>query len=128
MGTSIFWPLPVSIQNKIIQLRKKKGLTQQTMADAIGVHVNQIKRYEAGTTSPSLEVLKNIALTLNVSLDELVFDDNERGPNQDLILQFEAVSQLPPNEQQVIKEVLDGLIIKYQTRRWDSTREQQATG
>jgi hypothetical protein len=37
-------------------------------------------------------------------------------------LQFEAVSQLPPEEQSVVKEVLDSLIIKYQTRRWDSTR------
>jgi len=37
-------------------------------------------------------------------------------------LQFEAVSQLPSEEQSVVKEVLDSLIIKYQTRRWDSTR------
>jgi hypothetical protein len=33
-------------------------------------------------------------------------------------LQFEAVSQLPPDEQSIVKDVLDRLIIRYQTRRW----------
>jgi hypothetical protein len=32
---------------------------------------------------------------LHVSLDALVFDEGERGPNQEMRLQFEAVSQLP---------------------------------
>lgn len=39
-----------------------------------------------------------------------------------LRLQFEAVSQLPPEEQSIVKEVLESLIIKYQTRRWDKAR------
>ena len=37
-------------------------------------------------------------------------------------MQFEAVSQLPPDEQAVVREVLESLIIKYQTRRWDVSR------
>jgi hypothetical protein len=37
-------------------------------------------------------------------------------------LQFEAVSQLPPDEQAIVREVLESLIIKYQTRRWDVSR------
>ena len=43
-------------------------------------------------------------------------------PVDELRLQFEAVSQLPPEEPSVVKEVLDSLIIKYQTRRWDMAR------
>ncbi len=37
-------------------------------------------------------------------------------------MQFEAIDQLPPEEQAVVKEVLESLIIKYQTRRWDVSR------
>lgn len=51
-----------------------------------------------------------------------MFDLDERNPVEDLRLQFEAVSQLPPDEQSVVKEVLESWIIKYQTRRWDKAR------
>jgi transcriptional regulator with XRE-family HTH domain len=107
-------------------LRKDKGLTQQQMADNIGIHVNSLKKYEAGQAQPSLDVLKKIATALNVSTDFLLFEEHERGPKDDLALQFEAITQMPDDEQMVIREVLDSLIIKYQSRRWDSTRRQAA--
>lgn len=72
---------------------------------------------------PSLDALKKIATTLHVSTDYLLFDEHERGPVDTLTLQFEAVSQLPENEQAIVREVLESLIIKYQSRRWDSSRK-----
>jgi len=59
---------------------------------------------------------------LHVSTDFLLFEEQERGPQDDLALQFEAVSQMPEEERMVIREVLESLIIKYQSRRWDSGR------
>ncbi|MCE4554887.1 helix-turn-helix transcriptional regulator [Pelomonas sp. P8] len=67
-------------------------MTQQALADAAGVHVNQVRRYEAGNAQPTLEALVGLARALHVSLDQLVFDEAERGPSDDLRLQFEAVS------------------------------------
>ena len=81
-----------------------------------------IRRYEANETQPTLEVIRGMARALSVSADALVFDQAERGPSDGLLLQFEAVGQLPPEEQAIVREVLDSLIIKYQTRRWDSVR------
>jgi hypothetical protein len=52
-----------------------------------------------------------------VSLDALVFDEAERGPSKDLALQFEAVSHMPDEERHIIKVLLDGMIVKYQTRQ-----------
>ncbi|MBB5020578.1 hypothetical protein HNQ59_003899 [Chitinivorax tropicus] len=37
-------------------------------------------------------------------------------------MQFKAVSHPLPEEQRVVREVLESLIIKYQVRRWDSQR------
>lgn len=51
-----------------------------------------------------------------------VFEQDERGTREELLLQFEAISQLPPDKQTVAMEVLGSLIIKYQTRRWDVSR------
>ena len=114
----------MSLTARLIAIRKERGLTQQQMADTIGIHVNSLKKYEAGQAQPSLDVLKKIALTLHVSTDFLLFEEHERGPQDDLALQFEAVCQMPEDEQMVIREVLESLIIKYQSRRWDSGRKQ----
>jgi transcriptional regulator with XRE-family HTH domain len=69
-------------------------LTQQSFADATGIHVQQIKRYEANTSQPSAEALKKIAKCFGVTTDWLLFEDGERGPDDDLRLQFEAIGQL----------------------------------
>jgi transcriptional regulator with XRE-family HTH domain len=114
--------LMMSLSTRLISLRKEKGLTQQQMADAIGIHVNSLKKYEAGQAQPSLDALKKIALALHVSTDFLLFETHERGPTDDWNLQLEAISQMPDEEQMVIREVLESLIIKYQSRRWDSGR------
>lgn len=116
------WIYSMSIQQRLITLRREHDITQQEMADAIGVHVNQVRRYEAGATQPSLEVLKKIAIAMSVTIDSLAFAEDERGPDDQLRLQFEAISHLPPNEKQVVTELLDGMIIKYQSRRWDTAR------
>ena len=122
MATLIRTLMMMSLPTRLIALRKDKGFTQQEMADMIGIHVNSLKKYETKQAQPSLDVLKKIALALNVSTDFLLFEAHERAPKDDLALQFEAVSQMQENEQQVIQEVLESLIIKYQTRRWDSSR------
>ncbi|RZU38481.1 transcriptional regulator with XRE-family HTH domain [Fluviicoccus keumensis] len=122
MRSSLTVWLTMSLPARLIALRKERGLSQQAMADAIGIHANSWKKYETGQAQPSLDVLKKIAVALHVSTDFLLFNEHERGPDDDLRLQFEAVSDLPPAEQSVVKEVLESLIIKYQARRWDSAR------
>lgn len=108
----------MSIAANLVRLRKAQGLTQPQLADLAGLHVNQVRRYEAGSAQPSLEGLKKIALALHVSLDELVFDPSERGPQGErLALLFEAVAGLPAEEQRVVQAVLDGLIVKHRTRQ-----------
>ena len=102
---------------KLSKLRNNKGFTQQEMAKKIGIGIAQIRRYEAGKSSPTLEVIKNIAKTLGVSTDELIFDsDNElasaRIPDKKLLEQFEMISRLKAHDQEVIKTVLESIIIK----------------
>ncbi|HQW21210.1 MAG TPA: helix-turn-helix transcriptional regulator [Rhodocyclaceae bacterium] len=107
---------------RLAALRKEHAMTQQALADEIGCHVTMIRRYEANETQPTLEVIRNMARALSVSADTLVFEQDERNPVDELRLQFEAVAQLPQDEQAIVKEVLESLIIKYQTRRWDKAR------
>lgn len=68
-------------------------------------------------TQSTLEALIRLAKSLHVSLDSLVFDEHERGPDEELKLQFEAVRQLPPDDRQAIKALLDGMIVKHRTKQ-----------
>ena len=120
MAISITWLDAMSIAKRLTRIRKEKGLTQQALADAIGLHVTQVKRYEAGSSQPSAEALKKIAKTLRVTTDSLLFDDNELMPNADLALQFQAISHMDSTQQSVIKQLLEGMIIKYEAERWSS--------
>ncbi|VAW60934.1 hypothetical protein MNBD_GAMMA08-2240, partial [hydrothermal vent metagenome] len=112
MRTQITAFLRMSLPTRLITLRKENSMTQQAMADAVGIHVNSLKKYEAGQAQPSLDVLKKIAKAMHVSTDFLLFEEHERGPNDKMSLQFEAVCQLLPDEQKIVQEVLESLIIK----------------
>ena len=41
-------------------------------------------------------------------------------PEADLALQFQAIAQMSAEEQSVIKQLLEGMIIKYEAERWSS--------
>jgi transcriptional regulator with XRE-family HTH domain len=109
-------PAAPSFPTRLIQLRSQAAMTQQALADAAGVHVNQIKRYESGNAQPTLEALVGLARALHASLDQLVFDESERGPSDDLRLQFEAVSHMSDEDRRVVKALLEGMIVKHQAK------------
>jgi transcriptional regulator with XRE-family HTH domain len=52
MSITTHWLITMQLAARLIQLRKQKGLSQQALADAVGLHVTQIKRYESGATQP----------------------------------------------------------------------------
>lgn len=103
---------------RLVTLRKQKGLTQQALSDLTGIHLTQIRRYEAGATQPTFEMLRKLAVALSVSADVLLFDEGERGPSDDLRLQFEAASRLDPDEKRLVREVLDGILLRHDAKRW----------
>lgn len=111
----------MAFPDRLARLRKDKGLTQKELAEIVGLNQAQVHRYEKGAAEPSMSALKRLALALGVTTDELVFEDDERGPDDELRLQFEAVSKFGPDEKKTAKEVLDGLILKHEARRWASS-------
>ena len=111
----------MNFAHRLAATRKQRGLTQQALADAIGIHLSQVRRYEAGTSQPTLDVLKRIAVTLSVTIDALAFDEDERGPDDELRLHLEAASRLDPDEQAVVRSVIEGLALKHEARRWNAS-------
>lgn len=106
--------LDMEFSERLVTLRKERGLTQSVLADQVGLAVLQIRRYEGGTSQPTLDVIRRLAIALGVSADMLVFDSNERGPAETLRYQFETVSRLSDHEQQLVRDLLDAIIVKNQ--------------
>jgi len=107
----------MAFANKLTEIRKTRNLTQQELAEKVGVGISQMRRYEKGSSSPTLEVIKNLAITLGVSTDELIFDNSERVAasrilDKELLQQFETVSSLTPHDIDAVKTVLESIILK----------------
>lgn len=96
--------------------RKQRGLTQPALADQIGIHVSQLRRYEAGTSQATFDVIRKTALALT-SADQLVFDEGERVIPDELPHHLEAIGLARPDEQHAIHGLISGAHLRHQARR-----------
>lgn len=65
-------------QNRIKELRKQARLSQQTLADQIGVFRNTISNWETGYSQISLENAKNVAEYFGVTIDYLLGSESDK--------------------------------------------------
>lgn len=108
---------------RLAALRKDRKLTQAALAERVGCHVTMIRRYESDEVQPTLEIIRKMSRALSVSADTLVFDEAERNPDEELRLQFEAVSQFSPEEKEVARVLLESLILKHDSTRFARNRQ-----
>jgi len=57
---------------RLRDIRERRGMTQQQLADALGIHRPRITQYETGVVVPEGETLAALGAVLEVSLDELI--------------------------------------------------------
>jgi len=62
----------VDTGGRIVELRKKRGLTQDQLAELASLNRVTIAKYEAGKVEPGAQSLSRIADALDVSTDELL--------------------------------------------------------
>lgn len=68
------------LQDNLISLRKMKHMSQEELAEAIGVTRQTISKYETGEAVPDIEKCKLMADIFEVSLDDFVnYDKRESG-------------------------------------------------
>lgn len=116
MHTADIGRIPNKFSSRLTVLRKVHGLTQQALADKVCLHVNQIKRYEAGKSQPTLDTLVRLAKALYVTLESLVYG-GEPCTSDDLKLQLEAIEQFTDEEKRVAKALLNNLILSHTASR-----------
>ena len=67
----------MKFNEKIVRLRKIKGITQDEFASAVGVSRQAVYKWESGQSYPEVAKLIEIKLLFNVSIDDLLDDSFE---------------------------------------------------
>ena len=63
----------IEIANRLFEMRKKNNLSQEELAERIGVSRQAVSKWERAESSPDTDNLIGLARLYNVSLDELLF-------------------------------------------------------
>ncbi len=111
----------MKIGEKIQKLRKNRKFSQNELAVLLGVHVTHISRLETGKYSPSLELIKKLAETFEITSDYLVFDDIDsistiNFENKTLLERMKLLETLAEEDQRIIIGVIDAFLKKQQMR------------
>lgn len=64
------------IGQKVRRVRKSRGLSQEELAERIGISTTHMSHIETGNTKLSLPVLVALASVLEVRTDELLFEES----------------------------------------------------
>ncbi len=78
--------MQLNLGNKIRELRRRDGRTQEVLADALGVTSQAVSRWEAGGSYPDMEFLPAIANYFGITIDELFGYQNDRERKIDAII------------------------------------------
>ena len=101
--------------NRIKQLRKEKGITQENLSAMVGISQVTVSEYENGRNYPSVENLLKIADHFGVSTDYLLERSNIRGTlkageytgdEAELLNNYRS---LPPSERAMVRAYLQAL-------------------
>lgn len=94
----------VDLGKRVRKQRQLIGLTQQELAERIGVSTSFVGHVERGTRKASLETLVALSNALGVSVDYLLAGSLQGGPDEE-----DASAAMDPNRRLVIREILSTL-------------------
>lgn len=90
---------PNDLAGRIQQLRKKRGLSQEELANAVNVSRQAVSKWESGQALPELEKLLAISDFFQVSCDYLLKGREQPAPNQAAAQPAPTAAVIPANRQ-----------------------------
>ena len=70
----------MKFNEKLIQLRKEKGLSQEALGEKLNVARQTVSKWELGETTPEMDKLVKMSELFEISLDNLIKDNTETTP------------------------------------------------
>ena len=98
-------------------LREQAGLSQQQLADRLGLTQRAYAYWERNPVALRPEQLRELTLALGVTVEDLLGEPNGKkrgtGPAGKMRQLFEAASRLPRSQQQKVAAVLEPFILQH---------------
>ncbi len=83
----------MEFNNKLYELRKQKGFSQEELANRLNVSRQTISKWEVGESSPDMEKLVAISELFDISLDELVLNKaTKKEETSEQVVKFDMYS------------------------------------
>ena len=101
-----------TIGQRIRKFRKINALSQEALAEKVGISTTHMSHIETGNTKLSLAVLVNLSLALGVSTDDLLFDQSPVSKNSLMNKSEVGNAQIARNEMSHNQPVLTSTFIK----------------
>lgn len=107
----------VTLGKRVAQLRKERDLTQQQLAELLGVAQQTLAHYEGARLRIPASMLPTLAAIFKIPVDSLLNkaeatapSHNKRGPAPKWQQQIEAIAQLPKAQQRFVSQMLDTVL------------------
>ena len=101
---------------RIRKLRKEKKISQQELAQMVGIDVRQISRYESGKIVPYAETIVKIASVFDVTTDYLLLKNAPKKPfrvdDEELLEHIEEIRNLTDEDKKGLYHYIDALVAK----------------
>lgn len=109
--------LETKMKEEIKRLRKEKGWSVNNLSEISGVNESQIKKYEAGSSTPTIEVMIKLCKALDTTPNEIL-EIKTRTEEEDLNLLLVAINKFSDKDKEITKEILRALILKHSAKVW----------
>ncbi len=106
------------VGQRIVEAREAAGLSQEQLADKLGVPLPNITFWERRAPAPRSEVLAKLASVLGVSIDYLLLGaehappKKKPGPAGRARKVFDRLDGLPRNQQAKILDVVEAMLLQ----------------
>jgi len=94
--------METTIGKRIAALRRDKGLTQEELAQQLGVSGQAVSKWENDQTCPDISLLPQLAQLLGVTVDELLSGKQENAP---------LVQVLPQEQRKELKDMMLRIVV-----------------
>ena len=95
----------MKFNDKLLDLRKKKGWSQEELGYKLDVSRQTISKWESGQTTPELEKLVKLSEIFEITVDELIKDNNEC-QEKNKIESKENLKEKPKKKNSIFKRIV----------------------
>ncbi len=100
----------MEIGNKLSQLRKLAGMTQEEFAEKLSVSRQTISKWEKGNTLPDLESIVRVCRIFHVSLDDLLMEGEINAKKHDDQITLDDLVKMNLHNRKMALLLIGGLL------------------